>query len=166
MICPYCGATVPDGSTTCRDCGRELGKDNLVKTEILVENMSEAGQTSVFQEAELEKTQILSEGLEPVGAFLGWLVVTEGPDQWKEFHISPDMGQLLLGKGEAADIRLNDETLARIHVSIRKKGEEFFLTDLDSETGTRVNGEPVERVRLQDGDVIEMGATTIKFKLL
>ena len=82
MICPYCGATVPDGSTICRDCGKELKKDDLVKTEILAENLSDAGQTSVFQEQELDKTQILSEGLEPVKAFLGWLVVTAGPDQW------------------------------------------------------------------------------------
>ena len=57
MICPFCGATVPDGSKTCRDCGRELGEDNLVKTEIRAENLSEAGQTSVFQEMTLEKTK-------------------------------------------------------------------------------------------------------------
>ena len=76
------------------------------------------------------------------------------------------MGQLLIGRGEAADIRLNDDALARIHISIRKKREGFYLTDLDSDTGTRVNGESVDRVELHDGDVIEMGTTTIKFKLL
>ncbi len=166
MICPYCGATVPDGSKTCRDCGRELGEGSLVKTEIRAENLSDADKTSIFEEIPLEKTQIFSEGMEAVGAFLGWLVVTEGPDQWKEFHIPTDMGQLLVGQGEAADIRLNDETLARIHVSIRRKGETFFLTDLDSDTGTRVNGKPTDRIELKDGDVIEIGATTIKFKLL
>ncbi len=166
MICPYCGATLPDGSKTCRDCGKPLRPAGSAKTEIVAENLSNAGTTSVFPEETLEKTQILSEGLEPVGPFLGWLVIMEGPDQWKEFHIPADPGQLLVGRGEAADIRLNDDTLSRIHISIRKKDEEFYLTDLDSDSGTRVNGKPVERVKLQDGDRIQIGNTTIAFKIL
>ncbi len=166
MICPFCGATLPDGSQTCRDCGKMLHRAGAAKTEIVAENLSEAGKTSIFPEEPLEKTQILSEGLEPVGAFLGWLVVTEGPDQWKEFHLPLDLGQILVGRGEAADIRLNDETIARIHISIRKKEDAFYLTDLDSDTGTKVNGKPVERTKLQDGDLIQIGQTSIKFKHL
>ena len=166
MICPYCGATLPDGSKTCRDCGKPLRPAGAAKTEIVAENLSDSEKTSVFPEKELGKTQVFSEGLEPVGAFLGWLVITEGPDQWKEFHIPAEIDQTLVGCGEASDIRLNDETLSRIHISIRKKGDDFYLTDLDTESGTKVNGTPVERVKLQDGDRIQIGKTTIAFKLL
>jgi len=166
MICPFCGATIPDGSKTCRDCGRELRQRSPEVTEIVAENLSTADKTSVFQEESLGKTQFFSEGLDAVGAFLGWLVITEGPDKWKEFHIPPDFGQVIVGRGEAADIRLNDESISRIHISIRKKDDAFFLTDLDTESGTKVNGKPVERVKLQDGDLIQIGNTSIKFKLL
>jgi len=166
MICPFCGATIPDGSKTCRDCGHKLEQTTVEKTEIVAENLSSPEKTSVFLGESLEKTQVFSEGLEPVGAFLGWLVIVDGPDQWKEFHIPVDMNQLLLGNGDAADIRLNDDALSRIHVSIRKKGEEFFLTDLDTDGGTKVNGESLEKTQLHDGDLIEIGRTTIKFKLL
>ncbi len=166
MICPYCGATIPDGSKTCRDCGREIRQAEMGRTAIVAENLSDPEKTSVFPEENLEKTQIFSEGLEPVGAFLGWLVVVEGRDQWKEFHLPPNFGQILIGKGEAADLRINDDTLSRIHISIREKEGKFFLTDLDTDMGTLVNGEQVDRVELQDGDLIKIGETTIKFKLL
>ncbi len=166
MICPFCGATIPNGSKTCRDCGRKLEQAAVQKTEIVAENLSSPEKTSVFLDEPMEKTQVFSEGLEPVGAFLGWLVIVEGPDQWKEFHLPMDMGQLIIGKGDAADIRLNDETLARIHVSIRKRDDDFYLTDLDTDTGTRLNGQAIERAELNDGDLIEIGQTTIKFKLL
>ncbi len=167
MICPFCGATIPDGSKTCRDCGRELAQQaSFEKTEIVAENLSSPDKTSVFTEQPLDKTQIFSEGLEPVGAFLGWLVIVKGEDRWKEFHIPVDMGQLLIGRGDAADIRLNDDSLSRIHVSIRKKDDTYFLTDLDTDSGTRVNGQAVDRIELHDGDLIEIGQTTIKFKLL
>ncbi|MBW1659775.1 MAG: FHA domain-containing protein [Deltaproteobacteria bacterium] len=166
MICPFCGATIPDGSEVCRDCGHKLEQPNVEKTEIVAENLSSPDKTSVLFEEPLDKTQIFSEGLEPVGAFLGWLVVIEGPDQWKEFHIPVNMSQLLIGKGDAADIRLNDDSLSRIHVSIRKKDDKFFLTDLDTDTGTKVNGQAVERTELEDGDTIGIGETIIKFKLL
>ncbi len=166
MICPFCGATIPDGSQTCRDCGKKLEQPVVQKTEIVAENLSGPEMTSVFPESTLEKTQVFSEGLEPVGAFLGWLVIVKGPDQWKEFHLPLDMNQLLIGKGDAADIRLNDDSLSRIHVSIRKKGDNFFLTDLDTDSGTKVNGNDTDRAELNDGDLIEIGQTTIKFKLL
>jgi hypothetical protein len=166
MICPFCGATIPDGSKTCRDCGRNLGKGIVEKTEIVAENLSSPEKTSVFTENSLEKTQVFSEGLEPVGSFLGWLVIVEGRDKWKEFHLPEDMGQLLVGKGDAADIRLNDDSLSRLHASVRKRDEKFFLTDLDSDTGTQVNGQEIERTELHDGDLIKIGQTIIKFKLL
>ncbi len=167
MICPYCGATIPDKANVCRDCGHEIDQSETMKTEIVAENLNDPMRTSVFSDkAALEKTQIFSEGLEPVEAFLGWLVIIEGKDQWKEFHLPEDMGQLLIGNGEAADIRLNDESLSRVHVSIRKKGDQFFLTDLDSDMGTQVNGTSIDRVQLKDGDTIKIGNTVLKFKLL
>ena len=165
MICPHCGATLPDGSASCRSCGAKLETEEMGKTQIVVENLESAGKTSVIAE-NMDKTQLFSEGLESVAAFYGWLVIVEGPDQWKEFHLPDGMDQLLIGRGEASDLRLNDEGLARIHASLRKKEDKFFLADLDTESGTRVNGNPVERVELHDGDLIQIGNTSIKFKLL
>jgi pSer/pThr/pTyr-binding forkhead associated (FHA) protein len=39
----------------------------------------------------------------------------------------------------------------------------WAIQDLDSTNGTLVNGEPVTRGRLSDGDVIEIGVTRLVF---
>ncbi len=40
---------------------------------------------------------------------------------------------------------------------------DYYLEDLGSTNHTYVNDKPVERVKLQDGDVIQIGKTTLKF---
>jgi pSer/pThr/pTyr-binding forkhead associated (FHA) protein len=41
--------------------------------------------------------------------------------------------------------------------------EGWAIVDLGSTNGTRVNGEPVERRRLRDGDVIEIGLVRLVY---
>jgi pSer/pThr/pTyr-binding forkhead associated (FHA) protein len=52
------------------------------------------------------------------------------------------------------------------HISIRLKDGKLYLTDLDTSTGTLVNGKEITRVELQDGDEIKVGSTTLKFRKL
>jgi len=52
------------------------------------------------------------------------------------------------------------QAISRNHACIEQEGEYFYLTDLGSRNGTRLNGRellPHERERLQDGDTIELG---------
>ena len=46
------------------------------------------------------------------------------------------------------------------HAEIRPDGDGFVIADLGSTNGTTVNGATVSARRLEDGDVVGLGATT------
>lgn len=56
---------------------------------------------------------------------------------------------------EYMDHVIKEETVSRFHGKFIKKGEEIYLTDLNSTNGTRVNGQVLgvqEQVKLKEGD--------------
>lgn len=78
-----------------------------------------------------------------------------------------DTGELFLlrseittvGRGRAVDIRLTDPSVSRLHAEIVRRGPYAYIVDLGlSRNGTRVNGRPVARRVLEDGDVVSFGA--------
>lgn len=64
--------------------------------------------------------------------------------------------RLTLGRRAQNDVRLEDPAISGVHAVIFRAGADAVLEDLDSTNGTRVNGQPVKKHFLQDGDVIEM----------
>jgi len=73
-----------------------------------------------------------------------------------------------IGRDPRAHVRLADDSgAARMHVVIDATStEEVAIIDLGSEAGTLVNGEPVNKAPLHDGDVISIGDTTIVIEIL
>jgi len=71
--------------------------------------------------------------------------------------------KVVLGRSRACDIRVDDLNVSRRHAEIRQEGATYWIVDLDSMNGTIVNGKPVERERLRDGDLIVVGSTEIVF---
>ena len=71
--------------------------------------------------------------------------------------------RVVLGRSREADVRVADEGISRRHAEIRREDSEYWLVDLGSMNGTRVNGKRVDRERLDDGDRITLGATEIVF---
>jgi hypothetical protein len=64
-----------------------------------------------------------------------------------------------VGRGEGCDIRLDDPSVSRLHAELVRRGPYVYVTDLGlSRNGTRVNGRPVARRVLDDGDVLSFGA--------
>jgi hypothetical protein len=71
--------------------------------------------------------------------------------------------RVVLGRSRSCDIRLPDVNVSRRHAEMRQEGATYWIVDLDSMNGTVVNGRPVERERLHDGDTITLGSTEIVF---
>jgi Protein of unknown function (DUF3662)/FHA domain len=71
--------------------------------------------------------------------------------------------RVVLGRSRSCDIRLPDVNVSRRHAEVRQEGATYWIVDLDSMNGTVVNGRPVERERLRDGDTITLGSTEIVF---
>jgi pSer/pThr/pTyr-binding forkhead associated (FHA) protein len=71
--------------------------------------------------------------------------------------------RIVIGRSREADVRVPDESMSRRHAEIRQEDGEYWLVDLGSMNGTRVNGKRVDRRRLADGDTIVLGSTEIVF---
>ena len=64
-----------------------------------------------------------------------------------------------VGRGEGVDIALRDPSVSRLHAELVRRGAYVYVTDLGlSANGTRVNGRPVGRRVLADGDVLAFGS--------
>jgi hypothetical protein len=65
-----------------------------------------------------------------------------------------------VGRGAGIDVQLNDPTVSRLHAELVRRGPHLYVSDLGlSSNGTRVNGRPIGRRLLADGDVVSFGAT-------
>ena len=88
-----------------------------------------------------------------------YLVVMAGSNVGEMYKL--DKAQLVIGRGDKADLRLVDDGISRDHARIVKEGEQMVLEDMGSTNGTYCNGERVSRRPLSEGDKILLGSTTI-----
>jgi len=64
-----------------------------------------------------------------------------------------------VGRGRGVDIHLDDPSVSRLHAELIRRGPYVYVVDLGlSRNGTRVNGRPVARRVLDEGDVLSFGA--------
>jgi pSer/pThr/pTyr-binding forkhead associated (FHA) protein len=77
-----------------------------------------------------------------------------------EVRVPLERNETVLGRDPSCDIVLGDATASARHARIvRGAGGYFELQDLGSTNGVIVDGEPVDRMTLQDGDVFVVGDT-------
>ena len=71
----------------------------------------------------------------------------------------------LLGRGDQADIRLEDGFASSRHARLVPQGDVMVLEDLGSTNGTYLNGEPLRGPQpLHDGDRIRIGDSEFSFE--
>ena len=71
----------------------------------------------------------------------------------------------LLGRGDAADIRLEDTFASSRHARLVPQGDVMVLEDLGSTNGTYLNGEPLRGPQpLHVGDSIRIGDSEFTFE--
>ncbi|MBB6170016.1 pSer/pThr/pTyr-binding forkhead associated (FHA) protein [Nocardiopsis mwathae] len=68
-----------------------------------------------------------------------------------------------VGRGEGADIHLSDPSVSQLHAELVRRGPYVYVVDLGlSRNGTRVNGRPIARRVLEEGDVVTFGTSRCK----
>jgi ABC transport system ATP-binding/permease protein len=78
--------------------------------------------------------------------------------------VLPPGARVVLGRSRSADLPLNDLSVSRHHCALTAKPDGVHLQDLDSASGTFINGRPMNgEVKLNDGDRIRLGNTTLRF---
>jgi DNA-binding CsgD family transcriptional regulator len=68
-----------------------------------------------------------------------------------------------VGRGAGVDVALSDPSVSRLHCELVRRGPHLYVCDLGlSANGTLVNGRPVARRLLSEGDVLQLGATRLR----
>ena len=89
------------------------------------------------------------------------LFVESGPMAGRAFSFD---GRAVIGRGETADVRVDDVTISRRHAEIRPDGERWEVADLGSANGTLLNDDRLSApVWLNDGDRITLGQVVLRF---
>ncbi len=91
----------------------------------------------------------------------GTFVVSSGGGETQEVSLEGD--ELALGRAEDNDIIIDDESVSSRHARMRWLGDRWEISSLHPEHGILVNGLGVEDAVLCDGDVVLVGAVSLRF---
>ncbi len=70
-----------------------------------------------------------------------------------------------IGKLSSSHLRLEDESVSRMHAVIEVSSDEISIIDLGSTKGTMVNGQKINKAVLQQGDVIVLGDIRLELSI-
>ena len=80
----------------------------------------------------------------------------------RSFELLPEM---TIGRSRECDIFLEDLAVSRLHATIRQLPDGGYqIEDHHSATGTFVNGMPITRYQLLEGDVVQIGSSRLAFR--
>ncbi len=89
------------------------------------------------------------------------LVAVSGPVAGTRWAL--DKSLVTLGRDEDRDIAISHPSISRAHAQVVRQKAGYFLTDLHSRNGTRLNGEPlVAPALLAPGDVVRVGEIELR----
>jgi pSer/pThr/pTyr-binding forkhead associated (FHA) protein len=92
------------------------------------------------------------------------LTIARGNDVGRVFQVTSQ--RTIIGRGESADVVLDDQSLSREHAAItyHHSVREFRVEDLGSANGTLLNGSKVTSYGIRHGDKLLVGDTLLVFE--
>ncbi|WNG24339.1 FHA domain-containing protein [Cystobacter fuscus] len=93
------------------------------------------------------------------------LTIAEGKEAGKEFVFEQD--SVLIGRVAECDVVLYDAGISRRHCRIFSEADQYYVEDMGSSNGTRVNGTLVpvkEKLALDEGAQLSLGPVVFVFK--
>jgi len=90
------------------------------------------------------------------------------PDAAPELSLTFDSPRLVIGRGDAADLRLPDPSVSHRHASLRARGSEYVLIDEGSTNGTflgRVRLAPQSPRVVRSGELIRVGRVWLEVRV-
>ena len=70
--------------------------------------------------------------------------------------------QIIIGRKSDSSLALDDESISPLHAMIEKRDEDFFISDLGSETGVSVEGVKILETQIHSGESINIGPYSIR----
>lgn len=119
------------------------------------DDKSEADKTAVAE------SDTLKIRLEEAKSAPPLLVVISGRPLGKNFLLNKE--KMILGRDLAADISIAETSISRKHTEFAVTPDGILCKDLGSTNGTFINDEKITTRKLEDGDLIRIGNTILKF---
>ena len=118
-----------------------------------------------YKELTTTQTIIINKTLssKPKAVKIAHLIVLKSPEGISSQQFYPIQRQLILRRKDSADIALNDPKLSRQHFQIYSDGKHYYIKDLNSTNGTKVNGELIKEKKIHPKDIIESGDFRFEF---
>ena len=95
------------------------------------------------------------------GAFKPRLIVVSGMMLGLQIELRDE--PITIGRASECALSLQHPSVSRHHCEISREGNRYFIEDLGSTNRTYLNGKPIRREELHDGDQISVGNNAIKF---
>lgn len=90
---------------------------------------------------------------------MAFLMMLSGEQNGKRIEFDRD--EITMGRAPDNVILLDDGATSGHHCVVRREGSKYFIKDLNSTNGTRLNGRTVTESRLSPKDVIMVGGAMI-----
>ena len=89
------------------------------------------------------------------------LIYPPGPQMGRRYTL--DRAETHIGRGSDCAIVVDFDSVSRRHACVSRRAGATIVTDLKSTNGTYVNEEPISRVALANGDLVQVGNAIFKF---
>ena len=93
-------------------------------------------------------------------AQLQWL---DGPSAGETVNLPH--GEIVIGRAETCGVVVESDAVSRMHARLTVSDDGVTIEDLGTVNGTMVNGQRVSAVALNPGDMIQLGTTTLTFRV-
>src|SRR5262245_39562261 len=80
--------------------------------------------------------------------------------------IEIEIPALTIGRLPEIDLELNHPAVSGIHAGIKEIDGKFWINNFSRTNGTYVNGEAVDRIPLEDDDVVQIGPYFLRIEYL
>ncbi len=92
----------------------------------------------------------------------------EGADKNKVWKLTPDKTSFTVGRGMSAEVVVLDIKCSREHCRVERRADGYYLVDLGSTNGTKINGRKVKAnstTKLSPGDQLKLGFSVLALRL-
>jgi len=93
------------------------------------------------------------------------LEVTKGPDAGLQLSVEGFGKRYVVGRGQAADLRVTDADASRRHVELERRGDQLMVRELGSKNGSLLDGEPVPQTPVvwKPGQELRLGTNYLSY---
>ncbi|HTY97987.1 MAG TPA: FHA domain-containing protein [Solirubrobacteraceae bacterium] len=132
-----------------------------MSTQTVISSPTAEGLTERFDAIACLDERIRHQAVAALPSAPGQYLEVQGPERSLTLKLEGE--PLHIGRGLAADLRLDDSSVSRRHAILVPRPRGARILDDRSSNGTFVNGRRVQQSELRNGDVIVLGRAVLRY---